>query len=80
MNAGGFDTTISFYGEDTDVAKRLSRIGKVKWTFKLPVYTSGRRLVAEGVVQMSVKYTINYLWITWFGKPYTKTYIDIRPK
>jgi len=77
---GGFDTSIHFYGEDTDVAKRLSKVGTVRWTFALPVYTSGRRLKAEGVVMMSMKYTINYLWITWFGRPYTKKYIDIRPK
>ena len=80
VKAGGYDTTIAFYGEDTDVAKRLSKVGKVKWTFSLPVYTSGRRLKAEGVVRMSLKYTINYLWITWFGRPYTNAYIDIRPK
>ncbi len=78
--AGGFDTTISFYGEDTDVAKRLSKIGKVKWTFSLPVYTSGRRLKAEGVIRMGLKYSINHMWITWFGRPYTQTYVDIRPK
>ncbi len=80
VKAGGFDTSISFYGEDTDVAKRLSAVGKVKWTFALPVYSSGRRLKAEGIVHMSIKYTLNYFWITWFGKPYTKKYIDIRPK
>ncbi|OGC88976.1 glycosyl transferase family 2, partial [Candidatus Adlerbacteria bacterium RIFCSPHIGHO2_02_FULL_54_18] len=27
--AGGFDTTISFYGEDTDVARRISEHGRV---------------------------------------------------
>ena len=77
--AGGFDTSIEFYGEDTDVAKRLSREGRVKWTFALPVKTSGRRLKAEGVVWMSIKYTANYLWITWFGRPLTKKHKDIRP-
>jgi glycosyltransferase involved in cell wall biosynthesis len=76
---GGFDTSIAFYGEDTDVAKRLSKVGTIKWTFKLPVYTSGRRLKAEGIFYMSAKYTINHLWITFFGHPYTKKYIDIRP-
>lgn len=80
LRAGGFDTSIIFYGEDTDVAKRLSRVGKVKWTFKLPVYTSGRRLKAEGVIYMSLKYTVNYFWVTFFGQPYTTTHIDIRPK
>jgi glycosyltransferase involved in cell wall biosynthesis len=76
---GGFDTSIAFYGEDTDVAKRLSKVGIVKWTFSLPVYTSGRRLKAEGLICMSMKYTANYLWITFFGRPLTKKYIDIRP-
>lgn len=77
--AGGFDTSIEFYGEDTDVAKRLSREGRVMWTFALPVKTSGRRLKAEGVVWMSIKYTANYLWITYFGRPLTKQHRDIRP-
>ena len=32
---GGFNTAISFYGEDTDIARRMSRVGKVKFTFRL---------------------------------------------
>src|ERR1051325_3200181 len=28
---GGYDRTIEFFGEDTDVAVRLSKVGKVKW-------------------------------------------------
>lgn len=78
--AGGFDTSIEFYGEDTDVANRLSKVGSVVWTWRLPMYTSGRRLVHEGLVYMSLKYTANYFWMTFAGKPFSKTYIDIRPK
>jgi cellulose synthase/poly-beta-1,6-N-acetylglucosamine synthase-like glycosyltransferase len=77
--AGGFDTSIAFYGEDTDVAMRLHKIGPVKWTFKLPMNTSGRRLEKEGVFQTAGTYTLNYLWVTFRGKPYTKDYSDIRP-
>ena len=76
---GGFDTTISFYGEDTDVARRLMRAGRVRWTFGLPVYASGRRLRKEGVVTMSIRYTLNHIWMSFFGRPFTKQYIDIRP-
>jgi glycosyltransferase involved in cell wall biosynthesis len=79
VKAGGFDTTIAFYGEDTDVAKRLSKVGKVRWTFKLPVLTSGRRLKQEGVVIMSLRYSVNYFWITWFNRPFSQKYKDIRP-
>ncbi len=76
--AGGFDTSISFYGEDTDVAKRLSKIGKVKWTFALPMYTSGRRLAGEGIVTTGTRYALNYFWILITGRPWTDHYTDIR--
>lgn len=80
QKVGGYDTSITFYGEDTDVAKRLSKVGAVKWTFTLPVYTSGRRLKGEGIVVTSMRYTINYFWVTFFGKPFTYRYKDIRPE
>ncbi len=79
LKAGGYDTTIEFYGEDTDVAKRISKCGEVVWTFRLPMHTSGRRLAKEGLIFMSLKYSANYFWITFFGKPFSNTYIDVRP-
>lgn len=79
IKAGGYDTSISFYGEDTDIAVRLSRVGKVKWTFGLPMYTSGRRLEEEGVFKTAGTYTLNYFWVTFRGKPVTKDYTDVRP-
>lgn len=76
--AGGFDTSIEFYGEDTDVARRISKVGKVKWTFRLPMYASGRRLASEGIVTMGLRYAGNYLHTLVRGKPLTETYTDIR--
>lgn len=76
--AGGFDTSISFYGEDTDVAKRMSKVGKVKWTWALPMYTSGRRLAEEGLWRMGVRYALNYFSILFTGRPWTAHYTDIR--
>jgi len=78
--AGGYDRTIAFYGEDTDVAVRLSKVGGVKWTFALPMLTSGRRLEKEGVFRTAGTYTLNYFWVTFKGEPVTKEYTDIRPK
>lgn len=77
--AGGFDTSIAFYGEDTDVAVRMHKVGPVKWTFKLPMHTSGRRLEQEGVFQTAGRYTLNYFSMTFAGKAVTKDYSDIRP-
>jgi glycosyltransferase involved in cell wall biosynthesis len=75
---GGYDTRITFYGEDTDVAKRIFKVGKVIWTFDLPMHTTGRRLKEEGIVTMGLKYAINHIWPIFFSKPFTKEYIDIR--
>ncbi len=75
---GGYDTGIEFYGEDTDMARRLYKVGKVKFTFHLPMYSSGRRLAKEGAWTMGWRYGINYFWMTFFKRPYTKTSTDIR--
>jgi GT2 family glycosyltransferase len=75
---GGFNTAIAFYGEDTDIARRLNRVGKVKFTFDLKMYSSARRLKKEGMLTIAARYTINYLWTTFRKKPFTEEYIDIR--
>ena len=69
---GGFDTSIEFYGEDTDIARRISKVGKVKWTFALPIYASGRRLAKEGVFATGLRYAGNHLHVLVRGKPLTK--------
>jgi cellulose synthase/poly-beta-1,6-N-acetylglucosamine synthase-like glycosyltransferase len=76
---GGYNTAIEFYGEDTDAAYRLHHIGKVVFTLRLPIYASGRRLAAEGVLTAGVTYSLNYLWVVLFQKPFSKGYRDIRP-
>jgi len=76
---GGFDTSIQFYGEDTDIAQRLYRLGNVKFTFQLPILASGRRLAAEGVLLTGLRYSLNYLWIVLFQRPFTLVSRDIRP-
>jgi glycosyltransferase involved in cell wall biosynthesis len=75
---GGFDENISFYGEDTDIARRLSRVGKVKFFLNLYMYTSARRLKNEGVAKTAIKYLINFVSEVFFKKPATGDYKDIR--
>jgi glycosyltransferase involved in cell wall biosynthesis len=75
---GGFNTAISFYGEDTDIARRMNGVGKVKFTFDLKMFSSARRLKQEGMLTIAARYTINYLWTTFRKRPFTEEYIDIR--
>jgi glycosyltransferase involved in cell wall biosynthesis len=75
---GGFNTAISFYGEDTDIARRLNDVGEVRFTFDLKMSSSARRLKSEGMLTMAARYSINYLWTTFFKRPFTDKYIDIR--
>ncbi len=78
LQIDGYDTTIEFYGEDTDIARRISRVGKVKWTFALPMYTSGRRLREEGIIRTGGKYALNYFWTIFLKKPFSEKYVDFR--
>lgn len=67
-----------FYGEETDVARRICEVGEIKFSFKLPMFTSGRRLKEEGIIKTGITYGINFFWTILFGRPYTKKNIDIR--
>ncbi|MFC6646053.1 glycosyltransferase family 2 protein [Granulicella cerasi] len=78
LEIGGFDTSIAFYGEDTDIARRLSEVGPVRFTLTHRMFSSGRRLRKEGVATMAAKYTVNYLSTTFLKRPVTSEYIDIR--
>jgi glycosyltransferase involved in cell wall biosynthesis len=75
---GGYSSTFSFYGEDTDLACRLNAIGAVKFTFRLPALSSGRRLLEEGLVRIGLRYSMNFLWATFRHRPFTDDWIDVR--
>jgi glycosyltransferase involved in cell wall biosynthesis len=75
---GGYDTSITFYGEDTDIARRLHAVGKVLFTFDLKMLSSARRLKHEGMITIAFRYGLNYFWTTFFKHPFTREHIDIR--
>jgi glycosyltransferase involved in cell wall biosynthesis len=76
--AGGFNPDFRFYGEDTELAHRMSKVGAVKFSFALPAYSSGRRFAAEGLFRVGLRYATNYLWTIFFGHPYSPTWLDFR--
>jgi glycosyltransferase involved in cell wall biosynthesis len=75
---GGFDATIEFYGEDVDIAKRAQKHGKVLFSPRFVMPTSGRRMKKQGFVKMASIYFINFLSVVFRGKPATMGYQDIR--
>ena len=76
--AGGYNSDFSFYGEDTDLARRLSKVGVVKFSFRLRALSSGRRFAKEGLVKVGWRYSVNFLWATFFKRPFTSTWTDLR--
>ena len=75
---GGFDTSIPFYGEDTNIARRLSATGRVVFDMGLVMHTSARRLQAEGFVTTASRYVVNFLCEVVLKRPATTRYRDIR--
>ena len=75
---GGFNDRFKFYGEDTDIARRMSKVGNVTFTWKLMAKSSGRRLQGDGLMMTGVRYSANYLWATFFRKPFTDAWNDYR--
>jgi glycosyltransferase involved in cell wall biosynthesis len=75
---GGHDVSLTFYGDDADLARRLRAVGKVRWSFAFAMRSSGRRLAKEGTFTMGWRYALNYFWITCFNKPFTMTSTEVR--
>jgi glycosyltransferase involved in cell wall biosynthesis len=75
---GGFDQTISFYGEDADIARRLHLVGKVIFRQRLYMPTSARRFKGEGSLTIAWRYIINFLSVALVKKAFTESYQDIR--
>lgn len=75
---GGFDTSITFYGDDTDIARRLRHTGSVLFRTNLWLFSSARRLKKHGLLISGFLYVINYFSELIFHRPATKTHENIR--
>ncbi len=74
----GYDTGINFYGEDADLARRLMKVGKIKFSLSFYNFSSARRMNHEGLWKMGIRYAWNYLSVVFKGRPASEDYLDIR--
>jgi glycosyltransferase involved in cell wall biosynthesis len=75
---GGFDTTIEFHGEDTNVGRRLFRIGRVALCHDCYLFTSARRYVAMGKGAVFRLYVRNFTSELLHHRPKDKSHLDVR--
>ena len=75
---GGFDTSIEFHGEDTNIGRRLSAIGKVSIRHDCYLFTSARRYVAMGKGAVFRLYVRNFTSELLHHRPKDTTHVDVR--
>jgi len=75
---GGFDTSIEFHGEDTNVGRRLFAIGKVGLFHDCYLYTSARRYVAMGKGAVFRLYVRNFTSELLHHRPKDIVHLDVR--
>jgi glycosyltransferase involved in cell wall biosynthesis len=75
---GGFDTSIEFHGEDTNVGRRLHAVGKVSLKYDCYLYTSARRYVAMGKGAVFRLYVRNFTSEILHRRPKDTSHVDVR--
>ena len=75
---GGFDTSIEFHGEDTNIGRRLFAIGRVSLFHDCYLYTSARRYIAMGKGAVFRLYVRNFTSELLHGRPKDTTHLDVR--
>lgn len=75
---GGFDTSIEFHGEDTNLGRRLYAIGKVGLFHDCWLYTSARRYVAMGKSAVFRLYVRNFTSELLYHRARDTSHVDVR--
>jgi glycosyltransferase involved in cell wall biosynthesis len=75
---GGFDTSIEFHGEDTNVGRRLFAVGKVSFMYDCYLYTSARRYLALGKRKVFHLYIRNFTSELLHRRPKDTSHVDVR--
>lgn len=75
---GGFDTSIEFHGEDTNLGRRLHATGRVELCRDCYVHTSARRYRAMGTAAVIALYVRNFWSEILRHRPCDSTHVDVR--
>jgi glycosyltransferase involved in cell wall biosynthesis len=75
---GGFDTSIEFHGEDTNLGRRLFTVGKVGLFHDCWLHTSARRYVAMGKGAVFRLYVRNFVSEILHHRPKDTAHVDVR--
>jgi glycosyltransferase involved in cell wall biosynthesis len=75
---GGFDTSIEFHGEDTNLGRRLTRVGTVALSLSCHVFTSARRYHAFGKGKVFRVYIRNFVSEILRHQPRDTRHADVR--
>jgi len=78
VRIGGFDLSIEFHGEDTNIGRRLFAIGRVCLFQDCYLYTSARRYVAMGKGAVFRLYVRNFTSELLHHRPKDTTHVDVR--
>ena len=74
----GFDTSIDFHGEDTNLGRRLAAVGRVRLSHRCYLYTSARRYRAMGRARVFRLYFANFCSEILRHRPADRTHLDVR--
>ncbi len=74
--AGGYNTNLTFYGDDVDLGARLSQLGHVLYAPQLVMRTSSRRYHAMGFWQVNKKYQ-DCFWKLVFRQDHLKETVEM---
>lgn len=75
---GGFDTSIAFHGEDTNLGRRLHRVGRVVLARDCVMHTSARRYAAMGTPAVLRLYARNFWHEVMWHRPADTHHVDVR--
>jgi glycosyltransferase involved in cell wall biosynthesis len=75
---GGFDERITFHGEDTNLGRRLTKIGRVDLRQECWVWTSARRYRAMGKGKVFSLYVRNFWSEILRHRPADTDHLDVR--